>query len=268
MEQKYSLIHDEILEIMKMQDSDTPDDGWLSTNESVETVSDFEMFAEQLKRITDDPHRWKWAVIALHSGLQGMMVLALKGSDYMNVIRQDDKKRCTESLSENPDFCGRSYNILKTYLPRTLYIVWKGMLTWVFRQAPKVSDDERRGKSPRNNLKLIGFTDLYAWIKRNKMLMYTDSQKFVPRGTQGRSIKMLNRLRNDFVHFKPKHWLLELEGLPTIATDCLEIAEFLAWESGNVMWHRDDFIERLKTGFKSANESICAMRQKESCNKR
>ena len=254
-------LQDEIHAVIRMQDPDTPDDGWLSTNESVETVLDFEMLSEQLERAIDDAHRWKWGVIALHSGLQGMMVLALKGSDYMNVIRQDDKKRCTESLSENPNSCGRSYNILNIYLPRTLYIVWKRMLTWVFRRAPEVSVDERRGKSPRNDLKLIDFLKLYAWIKGDKMLRYTDSQKFVPKGTQGRSIKQLNRLRNKFVHFTPKVWRLDLGGLPEIASDCLEIAEFLAWESGNVLWHEAGLRDRLESAFKSAIESLCVLGQ-------
>ena len=207
MKQKNKTIRDEIHEVINAQESDTPDDVWLSTNESVETVSDFEMFAEQLKRITGDPHRWKWAVIALHSGLQGMIVLALKGSDYMNVIRHDEKKLYSE-----------------------------------------VSDDKRSGKSPRNNQTLIRFTDLYVWIKRNKILMYTDCRKFVPRGTQGRSIKTLNRLRNEFVHFTPRVWGLDLGGLPRIASDCLEIAEFLAWESGNVRFRLLTLIRKKSGG--------------------
>ncbi len=223
MNQEKKGIQDEIHEMMLMQESENQDNGWLSTNESVETVSDFEMFAEQLNRVSDDPHRWKWAVIALHSGLQGMMVLALRGSDYMNVIRQDEKKQYSE-----------------------------------------VSDDERSGKSSRNDLKLIGFTDLYAWIKGTKMIMYTDSQKFVPSGTQSRSIKTLNRLRNKFVHFTPKVWRLDLGGLPEIASDCLEIAEFLAWESGNVRFRlsiKPDLEKRLQDAFTSARESLWALQQ-------
>jgi len=49
---------------------------YLITDISVETVSAFEVFAEEIQRVTGDAYRWKWAIIALHSGLQGMMVLA------------------------------------------------------------------------------------------------------------------------------------------------------------------------------------------------
>ena len=40
-------------------------------------VSAFEVFAAAAQRVSSDPYRWKWAIIAFHSGLQGMMVLAL-----------------------------------------------------------------------------------------------------------------------------------------------------------------------------------------------
>ena len=73
--------------------SETLDDGWLRTDEWIETVLDFEMFSEQLGQVTFDPHRWIWAIIALHRGIQGMMVLALKGSNDFKVLREKDVER-------------------------------------------------------------------------------------------------------------------------------------------------------------------------------
>lgn len=203
MKQKDKTIGDEIHEVINAQEPDNPEDEWLSTDHEVETVSDFEMFAEQLKRTTDDPHRWKWAIIALHSGLQGMMVLALKGSNSFNVIRGDDKKQ------------------------------------W-----------------------LASFLDLYKKVKGDRMEMFCHSRRFIPTGTQGRSVKGLNRFRNEFIHFTPKHWLLETAGLPEIALDCLEIAEFLAWKSGNVILVRSDLTTRLEAAFASAHEDLSALRGK------
>ena len=46
-------------------------------------------------------------------------------------------------------------------------------------------------------------------------------------GSQGRSMEMLNRLRNDFIHFLPQTWSLELVGLPNMCLDCLAVGEFL-----------------------------------------
>ena len=191
---------------------------WLITDEAVEAVSAFEVFAEEVQRVSADPYRWKWAIIALHSGLQGMMVLALQGSHGLHVLHPEDANRWLEA-------------------------------------------HERGGPCPAD-LKLDKFLSLYKKIKGVKMLMYVDSQKFVPKGTQGGSMKLLNRLRNGFVHFTPRVLSLELAGLPAMALDCLSIAEFLAWQSHNVIWREEDLSERMKTACLSARTSLEALPKK------
>lgn len=61
------------------------------------------------------------------------------------------------------------------------------------------------------------------------------------------------------MHFTPKRWILNREGLPAMASDCLEIAEFLAWESGNIIWYEHDLKKRLKIAFTSARKSLSAV---------
>ena len=216
MKQKNNTIENQIRQMRcAAKDPKNLDDEWLSTNEWIEAVSDFEMFSEQLQQVMANPHRWKWAIIALHGGIQGLMVLALEGSHGLNVLREKDAER---------------------------WLIWY--------------EGDRSTESPPRDLKLANFLDLYKKIKGDKMLMYVHSQKFVPKGTQGKSIKDLNRLRNKVIHFTPKIWRLELGGLPAIMSDCLEIAEFLAWESGNLIWHEQDLKERLKAAFTSAHKSL------------
>ena len=191
---------------------------WLITDAAVETVLAFEVFAEEAQKLSDDPYRWKWAIIALHSGLQGIMVLALQGSHGLHVLRPEDAKR------------------------------------WL--------DAHERGAPYPGDLKLDDFLSLYKKIKGNKMLKYIDSQKFVPKGTQGSSVKLLNRLRNEFVHFTPRVWMLDLVGLPSMALDCLDVAAFLARDSHNFPLKEDDLIERMKRACKSAQALMYAMREK------
>ncbi len=88
------------------------------------------------------------------------------------------------------------------------------------------------------------------------MLIYGHSLKFQPTGTQDGSVKFLNRLRNQFVHFTPMVWALELEGLPAIFVDSLDIAEFLAWQSNNVFWTDAELKNRVKLAFTSARKSL------------
>ena len=212
-------IGDEIDQMLRAtEESIDLESEWLITYESVEVVSDFEMFSEQLRRVMTSPHRWKWTIIALHSGIQGMMVLALKGSNSLNVLQEKDKERWLEWYNGGQ------------------------------------SDESR----PRD-VKLANFLTLYKRIKGAQMLLYTDSRKFVPKGTQGSSIKNLNLLRNKYIHFTPRVWALEAGGLPAIVSDCLGVAEFLACKSGNV-FPEQDLGERLKAAFESARKSLATLR--------
>jgi len=83
------------------------------------------------------------------------------------------------------------------------------------------------------------FLNLYKKIKSNNMNFFGHSIKFMPKGTQGYSVKKLNRLRNDFIHFLPKSYLLEVSVLPKICLDCISIIEFLGWKCGNIHWYYD-----------------------------
>ena len=66
-------------------------------------------------------------------------------------------------------------------------------------------------------------------------------ERFKPTGTQGASMKVLNDVRNDFIHFTPKGWSLDLSDSPQLAIDCLDVSEFLVSSSGRFC---------LFTGFK------------------
>ena len=190
---------------------------YLITDGSVETVSAFETFSDEFQRISSDPYRWKWAILAMHSGLQGMMVLALQGSNGLRVLKPDNAARWLDAY-------------------------------------------EQGGPLP-SDLELDNFLSLYKKIKSDLMLMYVHSRKFRPQGTQGSSIKFLNRIRNGYVHFTPKVWALELEGLPNKLLDTLDIAEFLAWESGNIFWKESDLEQRIQKAFKSSRICIESLKE-------
>lgn len=104
--------------------------------------------------------------------------------------------------------------------------------------------------------KLDSFLHLYKKIKSDRMLFYMHSRKFTPTGSQGRSIKKLHSLRNDFIHFLPRSWAIEVSGLPEICLDCLEIIEFLAWESGNIFWHNQNLKTRTENALEDAKVAL------------
>jgi hypothetical protein len=56
-------------------------DEYLRTDEAEEAVSSLESAAEFLAAVRSDPYRWTWVILALHSAVQGFMILALRGGN-------------------------------------------------------------------------------------------------------------------------------------------------------------------------------------------
>lgn len=100
--------------------------------------------------------------------------------------------------------------------------------------------------SPYPETMMDSFPNLYKKLKQVDVLGY----RFIPRGTQGRSIKRLNQFRNEFVHFMPKGWSIELTGMPTICTDCLDVIGVLDQNSLCMRWEsqeqHEEFCEILQ----------------------
>ena len=101
------------------------------------------------------------------------------------------------------------------------------------------------------DLEMDNFLNLYEKIKSDTIRFYVTSKKFTPEGTQGKSIKDLNRLRNQFVHFTPCTLALILNGLPEMTLDCLTVARFLAYDSKNIDWP-EELVGRMEKAFKAA----------------
>jgi len=210
---------------------------WLSTDEYQEAVLSLEMVSDSLPKVLDNIYYWKWVVIALHMALQGYMVLALKGTNSFNVL----EKKCAKELAA----------------------AWR-------------RDDEVLSMG-----KLDNFLNLYRKIKAGRktfeeevktgirgprkpedlMLMYMHSQPFKPRGTQNKSVEMLHHLRNDYIHFQPKGWLLGVHGLPRVVEDCVDIIDFLAFECGNVLWHDKRLEAKTKDLIAGIRSHVMTLRQ-------
>ena len=118
----------------------------------------------------------------------------------------------------------------------------------------------REGRSPPQE-RLDSFLNLYKKIKSDRLLFYVHSKKFSPQGNQDRSVRKLNSLRNDFNHFLPRLWLIDLGGLPEICLDCLDAIQFLGWQCGNIFWHNETHQERAQKAFAAAREALEKLRQ-------
>ena len=187
---------------------------YLRTDEYEEAISALEFLSELIPTTASDVYRWKWVILALHSAMQGFMVLALRGSNGLAALKDDVAK------------------------------AWLGA-------------QEKGTKLPEE--RLDRFESLYKKIKHDQMLIYSNSKKFSPTSSQGRSVNKLKDLRDDFIHFVPKGWSLEVSGLPTLCQDCLAIIEFLGWDCGNVIWHELEVETRAKNAIAKARSEIAEL---------
>jgi len=72
----------------------------------------------------------------------------------------------------------------------------------------------------------------------------------VPALTHDDSFSRLNEYRNEFIHFTPKGWSLEMGGLPRVCLDALDLIQFFGWESSAVLWHKQVQLARSKRAVK------------------
>lgn len=88
-----------------------------------------------------------------------------------------------------------------------------------------------------------------------KHLTLTDKQK--------ESVYKLNKLfRNNFVHYKPMNWVIEINGMPLIAIDILNIINFFALHEHTVVNLKFSEIEKIKSYI---SRSIKALQNHKLC---
>ena len=180
---------------------------------------------QSLSNVEKDLYQWKWAILALHNSLQVFMVMVLEGSNGLNCLKD---KVADEWLARNRAGQYEKFDLDNIYI------------------------DNKKVRNPLDN-----YSNLYKKIKKPiNMGFYIHTKPFKPSGTQGSSIKKLNSLRNDFVHFLPKIWILEVTGLPQIFLDCVNIIHFLGWECGNIIWCKSSDEKRASEALAEAMKKI------------
>jgi len=183
---------------------------WIRTNEQEEAVGALEVFAQFLPLARTDLFGWRWAILSLHTALQGFMVVAIRDSAGMSPLPDDLAATWLRAYR-----CG---------LP---------------------TPEERLDK----------FLNLYRKIKRRNIAALVQGRPFTPSGTQGHSVKLLNRLRNQFVHFLPASWSLEATGLPHMCLDCLAVIQYLAcnYRDRYFLWREEPYLHRIDAAIRSAD---------------
>jgi len=97
--------------------------------------------------------------------------------------------------------------------------------------------------------KLISFDDAIRLCQdRNRMTMTVNSKVLILTTQQKDSIRRLSKqFRNNFEHYMPMSWSIEIHGFPEIVMNILDIIHFLALDSGNFIMLSTPQRRRIKS---------------------
>ena len=118
--------------------------------------------------------------------------------------------------------------------------------------------------------RLDKFLNLYSKCKKPENFNYCGSVAFSATTSHDTSFKDLNDFRNDFIHFTPKGWSLQLLGLPELVIDVLELIKFFGWNSTAILWHEheheheQEHSERARQAYKSLSLTMASIKNANS----
>ena len=162
---------------------------YITTDERLDVLASLEACADNLARTRESDRAWKWVVLSMHSALQGAMVCHLSGGAQIGALKGN---------------CAKSW------------------LNWLNER--KYVEDEVPPKSfvasaPELLRRLTGSSHRFE-NDCGQVIEITEAQS--------RSFKSLHDLRNEFTHFHPKGWSVEMALIRESASDVLEILDTIA----------------------------------------
>lgn len=95
-------------------------------------------------------------------------------------------------------------------------------------------------KSKPPNERLISIWEAIKRCKNPDWLPFTGSRPLNTSPAENDAIqKLVETFRNEFEHFTPKHWSIEVSGMPALLEHLLRVVRFLALESDSITYHDD-----------------------------
>jgi len=161
------------------------------------------------------------------------------------------------SLSEETnalDYLEQAYHYIQQTEKRV--IAWKWVILTLHGALYGFAICALKGTNPDNvtfeikegEKRLIGFDEALRRCQDSKWMRMTVTSKHLQlTNQQKKSIEILRKwFRNNFEHYIPKRWIIEILGMPQIAIDILGVIRFLALDTGNYVNLDQEQKERVK----------------------
>ena len=178
---------------------------YIQTDECQDVLASLEYCALSLCQTRQSDRAWKWVVLSLHNALQGAVVCHLSGTAQVGALRKTSAKEWLEWYAK--DQRGETPHEQKK-------IDEFG--------APMMRTGKEKGQPPREFVASADelFSRLSCSSKRiengcGEIIEITERQKT--------AFRRLHSLRNEFSHFSPKGWSIELEYTEETIEDILDV---------------------------------------------
>ena len=169
--------------------------------------------AMSLRHTGQSKGTWKWVILSLHSAFQGAMVCHLSGSEQRGALRKENAMKWREWLERNRrgeiEYVPDGSDELSLPKTRIKYKKDRPPKIWV--------------ASPLELLDRLGCLEMRV-EEAGGVIPISDQQK--------RSFKEFNdEYRNQFAHFSPRGWSIEIDLIKERMKDVLDIFDLILEDS-------------------------------------
>ena len=213
-------------------------DEYLELDETLNPIDSLETIVDLLS--CENP-KWKFSVIAFHHSIYCFAVANLATSNYKVVT----------NFYSNEDDGWRTFENGKTYISKKEWInkkVGSYKIIWDEIEENIVKDAPMKDFFEHSNEKLINFwtaiarvTDGKTWMKR-----FTVSKPLIMNDSQWESLGIIHQLRNQFLHYIPMGYAIEIDFIKQHLKNLIEPINFLALETGQLIYAYEEDRLRVK----------------------
>jgi hypothetical protein len=174
---------------------------FVRTDECQDVLASLEQCAFSLAQARRSERAWKWVILSLHSALQGAMVCHLSGPEQLGALE--------EGSAEN----------------------WRQWEEKCIQDGAEDSGDPRRKRLAREHL--ADAKKLFRRLHCSAARIEDGCGGIVPITDQQRdSFEFLHDLRNEFTHFSPKSWSIDLCSIKQAIEDVLNVLCLIVDDGG------------------------------------
>ena len=179
---------------------------FVHTDERLDVLASLEQCALSLIETKRSDCAWKWAVLSLHSALQGAMICHLSGTAQVGALTERSAARWHDWHEKDR----------------------RGEIDRVEDGAGEFGIPSRRIKHPSDKLLedyVASARELFKRLTSVPSRLESAGGPIVVTSKHRKSFRRLHDLRNAFTHFSPKGWSIEVELIRDAMRDVLDVIE-------------------------------------------